>query len=84
MDFFKIAKTFHFGSQRKLRDNDFFIDRLSHRHSTKILIVFVILATFKRFFTSPINCWVPAELKRYEKYINKYCWIKGIEAFIKF
>lgn len=77
MEFFRAAKNFHFGSQRKLKDNDFFSDRLSHRHTTKILVVFVLLATFKRFFTSPINCWVPAELKRYEKYINKFCWIKG-------
>lgn len=77
MEIFRAAKKFSFGSQRKLNDIDFFSDRLSHRHTTKIIIVFVILATFKRFYSSPVNCWVPAELKRYEKYINRYCWIRG-------
>jgi hypothetical protein len=77
MEFLRAAKNFRFGTQRSLRDNDFFADRLSHRHTTKILIVFLLLATFKRFFTSPINCWVPAELRRYEKFINKYCWLQG-------
>lgn len=77
MDFFFAAKKLKFTYKRSRIDNDFFSDRVSHRHTTKILILFVLLATFKRFYRSPINCWVPAELKRYEKYMNKYCWIKG-------
>lgn len=77
MDLFFTAKKLKFNYKRTKIDNDFFSDRLSHQHTTKILIVFVILATFKRFYNTPINCWVPAELKRYEKFINKYCWIKG-------
>jgi innexin len=77
MEFVKVAKKFGFGSQRAIRDNDFFSDRLLHRHTTKIILVFILLATFKRFFQSPINCWVPAELRRYERYMNKYCWIRG-------
>lgn len=77
MEFLRAAKSLRFASQRHLSDNDFFSDRLSHRHTTKIVVVFILLATLKRLFSSPINCWVPAELKRYEKYINRYCWIKG-------
>lgn len=77
MDLFFTAKKLKFNYKRTKIDNDFFSDRISHQHTTKILIVFVILATFKRFYNSPINCWVPAELKRYEKFMNKYCWIKG-------
>ena len=77
MDIFKVAKKFPLGPRRGLKDNDYFSDRLSHRYTTQIIILFIILATFKRLFQSPITCWVPAELKRYEKYINRYCWIKG-------
>ncbi|CAF0916907.1 unnamed protein product [Brachionus calyciflorus] len=77
MDLFRAAKKFHFAYKRNLADNDFFSDRLSHRHTTKILIIFVIIATFKRLYSSPINCWIPAELRRYEKFMNKYCWVKG-------
>ena len=77
MEFLKAARNYRFGSQRNTRDNDFFSDRLSHRHTTKILVVFLVLATFKRFFAQPISCWVPAELRRYEKFINRYCWQEG-------
>jgi hypothetical protein len=77
MEFLKAARTFRFGACRTVRNIDFFSDRMSHRHTTTILLVFIILVTFRRFYSSPINCWVPAELKRYEKYINRYCWIKG-------
>jgi hypothetical protein len=77
MEFLKAAQKFRFGACRGLRNIDFFSDRMSHRHTTSILLVFIILVTFRRFYSSPINCWVPAELRRYEKYINRYCWIKG-------
>jgi hypothetical protein len=77
MEFIRTAKKFSIGPKRFLRDNDYFTDRLSHRHTTQILIVLIVLSTFKRFYQSPITCWVPAELKRYEKYINRYCWIRG-------
>jgi hypothetical protein len=40
-------------------------------------MIFTCLATFKRLETTPINCWIPAELKRYENYMNMYCWLKG-------
>ena len=77
MEFLKAAHVFRFGTARNVRNNDFFADRLSHRHTTKVLLVFVVLASFKRFFSSPVSCWVPAELRRYEKFINRYCWLKG-------
>jgi hypothetical protein len=77
MEFLRAARSFRFGSARLLRNNDFFADRLSHKLTTTILLIFIVLVTLKRYFTNPISCWTPAELKRYEKYISKYCWIKG-------
>ena len=84
MEFLKAARKHTFSQLQQARfksrgnqDNDYFSDRLSHRHTTRILIVFIVLSTFKRFFQSPITCWVPKELKRYEKYIDRYCWMKG-------
>lgn len=64
-------------SNRKTRDTDFFSDRLCHRHTNFLILIFIAVSTLKRLFSSPINCWIPAELKRYEKYMNKYCWLKG-------
>jgi hypothetical protein len=77
MEFFKTAHKFRFGSTRPVRNIDFFSDRISHRHTNTILLIFIVIVTFRRFFGTPVNCWVPAELRRYEKYINRYCWIRG-------
>jgi hypothetical protein len=77
MEYVKAVKHFRFSSIRGVRNNDFFSDRLCHRHTTKLLVLFLVLATFKRFFQSPINCWIPAELKRYDKFMTQYCWLKG-------
>lgn len=57
--------------------NDFANDRLINRYTTFLLGFLLTLSTFGKFYSSPINCWIPAELKRYEKFINKYCWING-------
>lgn len=57
--------------------NDFANDRLLNRYTTILLGFLISISTFGQFYSSPINCWVPAELKRYEKFINKYCWING-------
>jgi hypothetical protein len=77
MEFVKLAKSFQFAAFRKRRNNDFFVDRLSHRITTNLLFGLIVLATLRRFFSSPINCWVPAELSRYAEYMEKYCWLKG-------
>ena len=76
MDIIKALRSIRV-NRRQVRDNDFFSDRLCHRHTNFILLIFIAITTLKRLFSSPINCWVPAELKRYEKYMNRYCWVKG-------
>lgn len=77
MDFVKVAKTFKFAAIKKSKNNDFFADRLSHRITNNLLLIFILLSTFRRFYLSPINCWVPAELSRYAQYMQTYCWLKG-------
>ena len=77
MDIIKAARKYKFGSQRKSADNDYFSDRLSHRFTTKILLVFIAISTVKRFYLQPISCWVSADLNRYSQYMHKYCWLKG-------
>lgn len=64
-------------NRRQIRDNDFFSDRLCHRHTNFLILIFIAITTLKRLLSAPINCWIPAELKRYDKFMNKYCWIKG-------
>jgi hypothetical protein len=64
-------------NKRQIKDNDFFSDRLCHRHTNFLILILLVISSFKRYFSAPVTCWVPFELRRYEKYINKYCWIKG-------
>ena len=79
MEFIKAAKSFRFGPKPNSakKRSDFFADRLFHTHTNRILIVFMLITTLKRLFSAPITCWIPGELKRYEKYMTRYCWIKG-------
>lgn len=77
MEFVKLARTFHLASSRSKKNNDFFVDRLSHRITTNLLLIFILLSTFRRLLMSPINCWVPAELSRYAEFMEQYCWLKG-------
>ncbi|CAF0754692.1 unnamed protein product [Brachionus calyciflorus] len=58
--------------------NDFKNDRIISKYTIMILLFLASISTFKRFYLSPINCWIPAEFKRYKKFINKYCWLKGL------
>jgi hypothetical protein len=55
---------------------DCFADRLSHSHTT-FLILMCISFTTLRHLKSTIDCWIPKELKRYEVYMTKLCWLKG-------
>ncbi|CAF1214199.1 unnamed protein product, partial [Didymodactylos carnosus] len=61
---------------RQFRDDDSYVDRLSHRYTTTLCVVFAILVTTKQYAGDPIDCWVPAQFKQsYESYTDSYCWI---------
>ncbi|CAF1168084.1 unnamed protein product [Adineta steineri] len=61
---------------RQFRDDDSYVDRLSHRYTTALCVVFAILITTKQYAGDPIDCWVPAQFKpSYEAYTDSYCWI---------
>jgi hypothetical protein len=63
---------------RLVRDDDSQIDRLSHRYTVAICILFAVIVTTKQYAGDPIDCWVPAQFKAsYEKYADSYCWIAG-------
>jgi hypothetical protein len=58
----------------RAKADDFLIDRLSYKFTTTVLSAFAVLCGAKSSYTAPIICWIPAQLKRYEKAITAYCY----------
>ena len=46
--------------QSRARNDDDGYDRLSHRYTTAILIMFSVFMTTTQFVGDAIKCWVPA------------------------
>jgi hypothetical protein len=58
----------------RAKADDFLIDRLSYKFTSAILCLFAVLCGAKSTYSVPITCWIPAQLKRYEKAITAYCY----------
>ncbi|XP_063711190.1 innexin unc-9-like isoform X2 [Symsagittifera roscoffensis] len=58
-------------------DGDFG-DRLNHRYTPILLILFAILASTKQYVGEPINCWVPQSFSSaWTTYTNQMCWVSN-------
>ncbi len=61
---------------RRIQKDDDFIDRMNHRYTTFIFVIFAIVVTTRQYVGDPINCWAPAHFtKNYIDYTNKICWV---------
>lgn len=61
-----------------LRNDDDSSDKLSHRYTTIIFLVFAVVVSTAQFVGDPIDCWVPAHFTgNHEAYTDSYCWIKN-------
>lgn len=61
--------------QAKFKDDDY-ADRLSHKYSVALCIVFTLLVGSGQFVGSPIACWAPAHFSGpMVNYANHICWI---------
>lgn len=64
-------------SSNKIQDDDF-SDRLNHRYTVSLLILFCILVGSTQFVGSPIACWTPAQFTgAMVQYTNYICWISN-------
>lgn len=62
-------------TSNRIQDDDF-SDRLSHRYTVAVLILFTILVGSSQFVGSPIACWAPAQFTgSMVQYANYICWI---------
>lgn len=55
MDLLKISEALSTSHLRTYRDDDLWIDRLSHRYSVVIFSVFAVLVTTKAYIGDPIG-----------------------------
>ncbi|XP_013415361.1 innexin unc-9 [Lingula anatina] len=61
-----------------IRQDDDFANRLNHRYTAIIFIVFAVVVMSASYVGDPIHCWMPGEFKdSHKSYANNYCWIKN-------
>ena len=66
------------GTNFKFSNDDDSSDKLSHKYTTAMLIIFAVVVSTKQYVGNPIDCWVPAHFSgSWEEYTNSYCWIKN-------
>ncbi|CAF3687259.1 unnamed protein product [Rotaria socialis] len=58
----------------RAKANDFIVDRLSYKFTSGILCAFAFFCGVRSIYTVPIICWIPAQLRRYERAITAYCY----------
>ena len=57
MDFIGAIRGLGVTSKRKLHNDDLFVDRLNHRYTVAMIVVFAIVVTASQYSGRPINCW---------------------------
>jgi hypothetical protein len=58
MDILGIATKLNAGKHHSVNNDDVFIDRLNHKYTVTMILVFAAIITTQQYFGSPITCWV--------------------------
>ena len=58
MDLLGFATKLNAGKHHSVNNDDVFIDRLNHRYTVTMILVFAAIVTTQQYFGSPISCWV--------------------------
>lgn len=57
MELIDAIKNLSVTRRRTLKDDDFLVDRLHHRYTVAILVLFCAIVTTNQYAGEPINCW---------------------------
>lgn len=78
MDIIDTLQNLSVSRRRSLRDDDFLVDRLHHRYTVAMLVIFCAVISTSQYAGDPINCWVPAQFTgSFETYTNRLCWLQN-------
>ena len=58
MDILGLKKKLNVGKQHSARNDDVFVDRLNHKYTVSMIIVFAVIVTTNQYFAESIQCWV--------------------------
>jgi hypothetical protein len=58
MDILGLATKLNAGKHHSISNDDVFIDRLNHKYTVTMILVFAGIITTQQYYGSPISCWV--------------------------
>ena len=71
MEFLGALQSLSISRKQGKHNDDLFVDRLNHRYTVAILLMFAIVVTASQYCGKPINCWVPGHFTgNYEDYAS--------------
>lgn len=78
MDLISVVRDLGVSRKHSKHNDDVFVDRLNHRYTVAILVIFCVVVTASQYFGAPIQCWVPGHFTgNYEKYADRICWVSN-------
>lgn len=73
-----LFKTFLDIKDIKFQTDDDFIDRLSRKYTSGLLLIFAAIVSMRQYFGDSIHCWCPDNCSgNHEKYANIICWVSN-------
>ena len=57
MELVDTIKNLSVSRRRTLKNDDFLVDRLHHRYTVALLVLFCAIVTTNQYAGEPINCW---------------------------
>jgi hypothetical protein len=57
MEFISAVRGLGLGKKRGKHNDDLFVDRLNHKYTVVIIVLFCMVVTLSQYGGNPINCW---------------------------
>lgn len=58
MEFINAVRNLGVSRKHSKHNDDLFVDRLNHRYTVSIIVLFALTVTLSQYGGNPINCWL--------------------------